>query len=929
MNNEDYIYDNELEKKNLKSIKEIAQSYSISTNRLKKAEIIEKIKVVKRKREYEEEEKQKENVNPSNKNKKLTNTDNNEPTEKLFWELFRNIVIFKKIFSFIDNQFSITYDSMSSITQLIDSNRFCILKDKVYRNCKYLQFNTSENSIDLKKEIIYLVKLFSIIDDDYRFYRNFFNMENDYYNSSDAVAYSLIDAKKLEMFKLFINEFNYQPTKTDLLHSIINGSNKFIKYLLELNPPNSFLLLDKECTEVFKDFNRLNDHRLIQRDGFHKGLLCYLNYIWNDNYDRNQYLQLLIGCITGSVDNYDSHKGNYEINEKSTLKTLITTVRLILKLKTPPPPLKDVEEKEFSNKIIKPIETVEEIDNFINKIDNANLKSLLDDPINFNSDNEVKNFIKKLLKLYYSTFGHEESKVLYFCYYHEEFNNDYTIIYPSTNNGCNLIGIALRFGIYEILKLQYIKEYFERVKSKNNDINGLNLAGDYNLKVLFSHCYDRERKFKFIDEIVEKTIIEPIIGFQSYFLYLLVTHNNLELVKYYSNKLGNHIQIQYPKKLLPPTYFIESIEMLEFLFYNQCNYFIDIKYNNYISTFYKNLELLKHFESLWGKSKQSLNQLGSGNCSGSGSGSSIHAFDGLVSFVSDEYFGFYYDHYLQYLKNKNFSDFVNHFVSNAQLYCNNKFRFELLSINLDLSYKHSYNFQTKNNLVINGHVYVGEPNKTVPYSKEFLKFMDWAYTNYNDELKNGGIFAFKKERYHYHLLIAIDRYDSNNDNGNNSIVNKYYNGNEKGNNVYIQRLELLLNDVNQLTPYLYEINNFKFLNWFLTIIQKYHNSSLSVPRGSNCNIKNLVMLFMKHIISNSKLQILEYIDQNFDFILKKNSDGGILNIKDLKKNLFSSLQKGKVKISKFLFQYVTITKIEFQKNSNEKSKKYIKTIKNN
>ncbi|EAL68946.1 hypothetical protein DDB_G0276889 [Dictyostelium discoideum AX4] len=62
-NNQNDIENIELEKKNLVFILEIAKSYSISTTKLKKMEIIEKIKTVaKRKREYEEEQKQKANV---------------------------------------------------------------------------------------------------------------------------------------------------------------------------------------------------------------------------------------------------------------------------------------------------------------------------------------------------------------------------------------------------------------------------------------------------------------------------------------------------------------------------------------------------------------------------------------------------------------------------------------------------------------------------------------------------------------------------------------------------------------------------------------------------------------------------------------------------------------------------------------------------
>ncbi|EAL71634.1 hypothetical protein DDB_G0271540 [Dictyostelium discoideum AX4] len=186
------------------------------------------------------------------------------------------------------------------------------------------------------------------------------------------------------------------------------------------------------------------------------------------------------------------------------------------------------------------------------------------------------------------------------------------------------------------------------------------------------------------------------------------------------------------------------------------------------------------------------------------------------------------------------------------------------------------------------------------YPNEFFKFIDWVYTNYNDELKNGdGLFSLNPKIYQYHLLIAIDRFDFNNN--NNSSVNKYYNSKEKDYDVYIKRLRLLLNDVNQFTPYLYEINNFKFLNWFLTIIEKYHSdSSLSnSAQDQRFLIKVLVNSFMEYITSNSKLQIFEYINQNLHFILKEKSDGGIFSNQELKSFLLFSLQRGAIKISKF------------------------------
>ncbi|KAM9971140.1 hypothetical protein ACTFIW_011114 [Dictyostelium discoideum] len=877
-NRNDYendIDNSELEKKSLKSIKEIAQSYSISITKLKKAEIIEKIKsIVKRKREYEEEEKQKENVNSFNKIIKLTITDNIEPTEILFWKLFK-------------------------------SNQY--IKRKVYRNCKYLHFHPNQyyNGI---ADVRLFVKLFSTIkeDDDYRFYRNFFNIDNDYYSL-----------------------------------------NKFIKYILELNSPNSVLFDTKLVDTDFRDFHSVGNDRIYvtKKDTFSKGFLCYLNNIKIDDSHRDQYYQLLIGP---SIQ--DSYSGiRFQINEKSTLKTLITTAILILKLKTPPPSSsssssldlkveeerkvkeedeedeeeeeeEEVKEEKKKEKVfpkkIEAVETIEEVDNFIKKIDKVNLKSLLDDPINF-SNYEIKNFIKKLLKLYYSIFDCKVSNILYFCYYHEQSNDDdddYKTLSPDY-----LIESAFRFGIYEILEsCESIgcERFLPVAYQEPFNSNGYKVF-------LFSHCFNKEKKIKFIDQIIARgaTSRQDEPGFQISFLYLLVIHNDIELVKYYSNKVGSHRLTHSCRKILiiPPTYYIESIEMLEYLFYNQCYYFKDVFFLFCKSAYYKNLELLKHFESLLEKSKI-LNQLGYG-------------YGGSID----------YDIYMLLM---NYADFAKHFASNPQIYNSDKLDHNQLfslftttavpsSSSSSFTSKISINFEILRNLLINANDFARNPITEIakptpthvlqnPYSKEYLKFLDCMYLNYNhhgiEEDQGGQFLAMNEERYKYHLLIAIDRLNLNNEN--------YFDGNQEENGIYIERLSFLTNDVIRLTPYLYEINNFKFLNWFLTIIKKYHNSSTppTIQHQQNLSIKEMIYAFMEYITLNSKLQILEYIHQNFNFILKKKINGGILNINNLKSFLFSSLNRGSIKISKFLFQFITITKNEFEKNSNEKTKPYFENM---
>ncbi|KAM9996989.1 hypothetical protein ACTFIZ_001919 [Dictyostelium cf. discoideum] len=271
----------------------------------------------------------------------------------------------------------------------------------------------------------------------------------------------------------------------------------------------------------------------------------------------------------------------------------------------------------------------------------------------------------------------------------------------------------------------------------------------------------------------------------------------------------------------------------------------------------------------------------------------------------------------------NYADFAKHFASNPQIYNSDKLDHnELLllftsavSSSSSFSSKFSIHFETLRDLLINANTFGRNPI----IEREYLKFLDWMYLNYNYGIEYQDKFlGMNEERYNYHLLFAIDRINLNN--------NNYFDGNQEKNDIYIERLSLLTYDVIRFTPYLYEINNFKFLNWFLTIIKKYHNST-TVTQHQNLCIKEMVYIFMKFIISNSKLQILEYFHQNFHFILKKKTNGGILNIKELKSFLFLSLERSSIKISNFLFQFITVTKNEFEKYLNEKTKSYFKNIK--
>ncbi|EAL71794.1 hypothetical protein DDB_G0271328 [Dictyostelium discoideum AX4] len=159
------------------------------------------------------------------------------------------------------NQYSFSYDSVSSITKLIDSNQISILKEKVYRNCRYLEFG-----------------------------------ETCWRKESDQSSWHL-------------------------LNSIETGSNKIIKYLLELKKSNSPSSTSLETSLNNTDFGEksIGLDEIPKNDNIFKGLLCYLNNIGNDNNNNNsRNCIIFLNCITNifrvcSHNNFINSEQNFDM----------------------------------------------------------------------------------------------------------------------------------------------------------------------------------------------------------------------------------------------------------------------------------------------------------------------------------------------------------------------------------------------------------------------------------------------------------------------------------------------------------------------------------------------------------------------------------------------------------------------------------------
>lgn len=104
---------------------------------------------------------------------------------------------------------------------------------------------------------------------------------------------------------------------------------------------------------------------------------------------------------------------------------------------------------------------------------------------------------------------------------------------------------------------------------------------------------------KFMDQLSIESVYQTTLSY--YMFIMLIVHNDIELLRYYCRNRGMNFNfyIDFQSLDVQPTYYIESTEMLDYLFNNHIRYFLDPFYTGNYSTHFKSLILLKHFESLF------------------------------------------------------------------------------------------------------------------------------------------------------------------------------------------------------------------------------------------------------------------------------------------------------------------------------------------
>ncbi|KAN0029962.1 hypothetical protein ACTA71_008102 [Dictyostelium dimigraforme] len=194
------------------------------------------------------------------KNKKQQRLRVGEKSEKLFWEVFRNVYLNSIIFNYIkyvndsNNQFKFgvfKYYEINSTEWMIENGHLNLLRDKVLNcnNNNYLSFYCSdknemerdyirkryENSSQSGYNKYYKYSIFNVFKEDVEFFRSLIRNYPHYYQypnttNQDLERFSL-EYDNLALMIILIEDYKYQPTIKLLERSIIIASINVSNYL--------------------------------------------------------------------------------------------------------------------------------------------------------------------------------------------------------------------------------------------------------------------------------------------------------------------------------------------------------------------------------------------------------------------------------------------------------------------------------------------------------------------------------------------------------------------------------------------------------------------------------------------------------------------------------------------------------------------------
>ncbi|KAN0026280.1 hypothetical protein ACTFIV_007264 [Dictyostelium citrinum] len=877
--------------KNFQEIKFIATSIGLFQYGIGKHDLIDKIKnFIQINTQIIENKIKQDNINPFNKNtfdSLVIPIGKDGENELLFWKVFKNKLIFKKIMLYT-NYLSISkiqYDHLVSVESMLNNNQINILKEKVKLN-KYLAFFSRDNKYSCLQTWHYL---FSKIQDDVQFYRNLFKNYKDQIpftsidNRFELIIQQLNHANCFSGIQVLIENSSFTPTIDDLWMEFKNCRLELIKLYLSSIP--------NEKIEKNRFFPR-NSIPSYNQDNFLDSMKYLMDLFKNKK---------ILNCILPHIFNLITFK------KSETLETLIELIgffhtfnyweqfkELSINFKYP----WHKKDDSFNNHHC--------IESFVHQFKNNNIQSIKSNfskeqlessvyhPINYQSkQNEM---ISKLLSIYFITNQPEE------CYFYEYFlcygdgGGEHFKVYENFQLKDLLNNIPHNIIYFEKIIFEHasyktlFNYYSHKEVKKNNSINSPLYKIDFDNEniILFGKCPNRESQIEFIDQLINDIHSDTyssrdISLYPIFILRLLVRNNDIELINHFISKVGKRLIVPccfYNQVLNEYSIFrnIKSIEMFEYLF-NQLDHFSFSK--NMADPIYS-----KHLEKMMAKDEDKKKNL-----------LQITFSSGVKLTVS----------FIKYVLEES--------PSNYDL-------FDIFSLTpIDFYENHKEYFQCILNEIKKNPSY--PIKKLMDHNKIIRKYSIIPLKTHCDFIEEFFPFYFKR--------FYIESCGQN-------LIN-YYFGNFNNDKLYQDDNNDISDHItiNELREYSIVIRfltirvDIKTLDRILTICDHLYSKG---NKNDQSKIKSIISNnILKVAILEQQIFILEYLLSNHSYIFKKkiesnsnnnNFRNGIFTFQELREFVFLSLKFYNIKITNFFFSIITITKKQLQNHSCESTYFYYK-----
>ncbi|KAM9976993.1 hypothetical protein ACTFIR_010842 [Dictyostelium discoideum] len=517
---------------------------------------------------------------------------NNKPmdnNEKLFWKVFKNKYLNKKIMNHTNSgPHRLTYDDVHNAIHLIECNGVELLKEKVNRNQYLTGYDRFGN-----------LTFFQSIKNDKQFYTNLIN--NYLYISTiiidiEIILKTIIQNDCIGALKSLFEEFNInkQLVKIELIDliklSIESCSYKSFKYLI--NKTTNILSNDQFWKLILNNNNNNNSSSSSSSSSF---LFKFINYI---NFNDNNNLKLF-------------YKFKFEKKELKRVfeKCPIDELKFKIKdLKNSCISIIYLNLNESNNIIFKNVNEINELYKSLFLLKSERNQILLDfiydqySNNNNNKDNEKFNFILKLLKMYFENCNNSNHDEFYSMLLNNNNNNDRHYSYKSNEPRRNqLLKNSIKFGNFQLFKVMFklINCLFDFYEPVSND--GFK-------PMLFQFENNLNNKIEFIKQVCQ--LVKNNSNYLNFIFNQVLLYDDLELIELAYNQLDKPmLKIEFinqdnyrasnknKKECETEFYFIRSEGVLEFIFKSclkNCNKILPI--TNFI--YNGRLDLVEKYKSL-------------------------------------------------------------------------------------------------------------------------------------------------------------------------------------------------------------------------------------------------------------------------------------------------------------------------------------------